>query len=371
MKKWEMMPQIFTGEDCLSRLEQFENERVCLVCDPFLIGSENLQRVLVHLEQKNEVTAYSEIVPDPPIEVVAEGVARMKEHQPTVVVTIGGGSAIDTAKAMLFTMLVTGYDSIKRFIAIPTTSGTGSEVTSASVVTDTKEKIKYPVFDKRLIPDEALLDPELVISSPPKVTAYSGLDVLTHALEALVAKNRTTYTDALSEKAIRYVLTYLEECYRNGENLHARKKMHEASCLAGLAFDAAGLGINHALAHQVGGQFKVPHGLANAMLLPHVVSFNAQNAEASRTYAKIAVQMGLGNASLNEKLLVAKLVKAIVNLCKKVDCPMSLSEFGIERKVAMERSKIIAQNALKDSTYPFNPIAANESELISVYTKIV
>ncbi|MBO1308415.1 iron-containing alcohol dehydrogenase [Enterococcus sp. 669A] len=371
MKKWEMVPQIFTGEDCLSRLEQFENERVCLVCDPFLIGSENLQKVLVHLEKKNEVTTYSEIVPDPPIEIVAEGVARMRDHQPTVLVTVGGGSAIDTAKAMLFTMLVSGYDKVKRFVAIPTTSGTGSEVTSASVVTDNKEKIKYPVFDRRLIPDEALLDAQLVVSSPPTVTAYSGLDVLTHALEALVAKNRTTYTDALSEKAVRYVLTYLEACYNNGNNLNARKKMHEASCLAGLAFDAAGLGINHAIAHQVGGQFKVPHGLANAMLLPHVVNFNAKDPEARRTYAKIAVQMGLGNSSLSEQLLVTKLIKAITKLCKKVDCPMSLQEFGVERKVAMERAQIIAQNALKDSTYPFNPIAANESELISVYTKIV
>ncbi len=366
-----MVPQIFTGEDCLSRLEQFENERVCLVCDPFLIGSENLQKVLVHLDKKNEVTTYSEIVPDPPIEIVAEGVARMRNHQPTVLVTVGGGSAIDTAKAMLFTMLVSGYDQVKRFVAIPTTSGTGSEVTSASVVTDNKEKIKYPVFDRRLIPDEALLDAQLVVSSPPTVTAYSGLDVLTHALEALVAKNRTTYTDALSEKAVRYVLTYLEACYNNGNNLNARKKMHEASCLAGLAFDAAGLGINHAIAHQVGGQFKVPHGLANAMLLPHVVNFNAKDPEARRTYAKIAVQMGLGNSSLSEQLLVTKLIKAITKLCKKVDCPMSLQEFGVERKVAMERAQIIAQNALKDSTYPFNPIAANESELISVYTKIV
>ncbi|GCF95241.1 hypothetical protein NRIC_31320 [Enterococcus florum] len=371
MKKWRMLPQVYSGEDCLARLEQFENERVCLVCDPFLIGSENLKRVLSHLEEKNEVTAYSEIVPDPPIEVVAEGVARMQEHQPSVLVAVGGGSAIDTAKAMLFTMLVTGYGKIQRFIAIPTTSGTGSEVTSASVVTDNKEKIKYPVFDDRLIPDEALLDEQLVVTSPPSVTAFSGLDVLTHALEALVAKNRTTFTDALAEKAVRFVLIYLERCFTHGEDLHARKKMHEASCLAGLAFDAAGLGINHAIAHQVGGQFKVPHGLANAMLLPHVVDFNGKDKRAKETYAKIAVHLGLGNPSLSKDLLVMKLEKEIIQLCKAVKCPMTLREFGIDPTEAKERAEIIAQNALNDSTYPFNPITASKEDLIRVYKKII
>lgn len=371
MKEWKMLPHVYTGEDCLKRLEQFKDERVCLVCDPFLIGSESLQLVLSHLEPANEVTAYSDIVPDPPIEVVAEGVKRMTAHQPTILVAVGGGSGIDTAKAMYFTMLVSGYHNIKKFIAIPTTSGTGSEVTSASVVTDTRKKIKYPIFDDRLIPDEALLDAQLVVSSPPSVTAYSGLDVLTHAMEALVAKNRSTYTDAMAEKAIKYVFIYLQKCYTKGDDLDARIKMHQASCLAGLAFDAAGLGINHAIAHQVGGQFHVPHGLANAMLLPHVIAFNAKDSYAASKYADVAVQLGLGNQTLDNKLLVMKLQKAIVNLAKKLECPTTLTEFGISSKEAIALSHTIAQNALKDNTYPFNPIAASESELENVYRKII
>lgn len=371
MKEWRMLPKIYTGEDCLLRLEQFQDERVCLVCDPFLKGTESLEMVLHHLKKANEVTIYADIIPDPPIEVVAEGVKRMTAHQPTVLVAVGGGSGIDTAKAMYFTMLVSGYHRIKKFIAIPTTSGTGSEVTSASVVTDTQKKIKYPIFDDRLIPDEALLDAALVVSSPPAVTAYSGLDVLTHALEALVAKNRSTYTDALAEKAIKYVFTYLFQCYNKGSDLDARIKMHQASCLAGLAFDAAGLGINHAIAHQVGGQFHVPHGLANAMLLPHVISFNAKDRYAEEKYADVAVQLGLGNKTLENKLLVAKLQKAIVALAKKLGCPMTLTEYGVSKKDAIALSQTIARNAIQDSTYPFNPIEAKENELEAVYRKII
>lgn len=365
-----MTPRIFAGEDCLSRLDQFENERVCLICDSFLINSDSLQRVLSHLE-KNEVTSFSEIVPDPPIEVIAKGVSKMQLYQPTVLLAVGGGSTIDTAKAMLFTMLQTNYDHIKRFIAIPTTSGTGSEVTSATVVTDNEEKIKYPIFDQRLIPDEALLDAQLVISSLPKVTAYSGLDVLSHALEALIAKNQTAYTDALAEKSVRYVLTYLEQCYTHGDNLHAREKMHEASCLAGIAFDAAGLGITHAIAHQIGSQFKVPHGLANAMLLPHVIAYNVQDSEVKRKYAELAVSLGLGNSYLSDDLLITKLSKKIIKLCESMDCPITLTGFGIGRETCVERAEEIATNALKDVTHSFNPIEASKSDLIAIYEKII
>ncbi|MDH6365445.1 1-propanol dehydrogenase [Enterococcus sp. PF1-24] len=371
MKKWEMTPRVFTGEDCLNRLEKFNGQRVCLVCDPFLIGTDSLQRVLTHLEKDNQVTIFSEIVPDPPIEVVAAGVEKMQAHQPTILVAVGGGSAIDAAKAMYFTMLVTGYQAIKRFIAIPTTSGTGSEVTSASVVTDTQNKIKYPIFDQRLIPDEALLDAALVVSSPPKVTAYSGMDVLTHALEAMVAKNRSTYTDAIAEKAIHCVFKYLYQCYTQGTDLRARIKMHQASCLAGLAFDAAGLGINHAIAHQLGGQFKVPHGLANTMLLPHVIAFNAHDEYACGKYAAIAVKLGLGSPNLDKKILVIKLQKAIVQLAKKLDCPMSLKEYGIAESEALAKKTLIAQNAMNDSTYQFNPILASTADLEKIYQEII
>lgn len=371
LDKWAMAPNIYTGKDSLLRLEQFENERIGLICDPFLINSDSLQRILSHIENRNEVTIYSEIVPDPPIEVVANGVGKMQSHQPTVLIAVGGGSAIDTAKAILYTLLATDYHYMKRFIAIPTTSGTGSEVTCVSVVTDAEDRIKYPIFDQRLIPDEALLDAQLIISSPPKVTAFSGLDALSHAIEALVAKNQTTYTDALAEKAIHYVFSYLEQCYVQGDDLYAREKMQEASCLAGIAFDAAGLGINHAIAHQVGGQFKVPHGLANAMLLPHVIAFNAQDNNAKRKYAEIALYLGLGNRSLSAQLLVSKLIKKVVNLCKSMDCPMTLTELGIEREVSMKRAEIIAENALNDSTYPFNPVGASVSDLLAIYKQII
>jgi 1-propanol dehydrogenase len=366
-----MKPVIYTGGDCLERLAQFKGERIYLVCDPFLVGTDALKGVVGDLEKENDLQIFSDLVPDPPVEVVAQGFELMAQFSPTVLLAFGGGSAIDAAKAMLFVKLSLHHEGVQRFIAIPTTSGTGSEVTSASVITDRLSKIKYPIFDKRLIPDEALLDAALVMSSPKTVTAFSGLDVLTHALEALVARQGTSYTEALAEKAIHLVFTYLLECFQHGDNLAARIKMHQASCLAGMAFEAAGLGINHALAHQLGGQFKVPHGLANAMLLPHVIAFNAKEQRSCEKYASIAIQLGLGNQHLSPQLLLMKLQKAIIQLAQQLDCPLSLAEYGVSKSEALSKAEIIAENALNDATYAFNPRQATKSELITIYKAII
>ncbi len=373
MKKWSMKPTVYTGSDCLKRLEQFENEKVCLVCDPYLVGTKSFEKILQNLSASCTTEIFSEIIPDPPIETVVLGVEKMQVHQPTVLVAIGGGSAIDTAKAMLFmhNKLNQNAPKIKRFIAIPTTSGTGSEVTSASVVTDTQNKIKYPIFHEELLPDEALLAAELVVSSPQKVTAYSGMDVLTHALEALVAKNSSIYTDSLAEKAIELVFGYLEDCYKTGDHLAVRVKMHQASCLAGLAFDAAGLGASHALAHQVGAQFKVPHGLANSMLLPYVVEMNTKDQKSLAKYAWVAQKLGFGHKNLPNHLSVASLKKEISALANRLNCPKSLSQFGVDKQIAESKTNEIVKNAMKDVTYATNPLSLSEVELSEIYRKII
>lgn len=371
MEKWQMKPTIYVGNDCLSRLKRFSNERICLVCDPYLIGTDNLNKIVDQFPQSATIEVFSEVIPDPPIETVALGVEKMLRHKPTILIAVGGGSAIDTAKGMLFTYLKLVEIGVKEFVAIPTTSGTGSEVTSASVITDTQNKMKYPIFHPTLVPTEALLDGQLVVTSPPTVTAYSGMDVLTHGLEALVAKGSTIYTDALAEKAIEVTFEYLLTCVLDGENVQARNAMHQASCLAGLAFDQAGLGISHGLAHQVGAQFKVPHGLANAMLLPHVVAANSQQKQACQKYGDIAKKIGISPLEVSDQLASKRLQEAIKKLTKATGCPQTLSQFGIKVKESQGKTKEIVTNAQKDITFASNPVAFDAKAIKDIYQKII
>lgn len=371
MKKWSMKPEIYSGVDSLERLQQFEREAIYFVFDPYLKDSEDLKRILGHIKQSNKVSTFSEIVPDPPIEIVVEGIADMTKKQPTIIVAVGGGSAIDTAKAILFFYKRTTGNSIKRFIAIPTTSGTGSEVTSASVITDMEHKIKYPIFHEAIIPHEAILDASLVVSSPPSVTAFSGLDVLTHALEALVSINRTSYTKALAEKAIELVFRFLPTCVTEGSDLEARNYMHEASTMAGLAFDAAGLGVCHAIAHQVGGNFKVPHGLANAMLLPYVLQANSIDDGARGLYAEISKKLNMCASNLSDHLAVAYLIEAVQHLISQCKVSSNLQTFGISRQEAYQAEALIVKNARQDQTFRTNPIQFSEEEISEIYRKII
>lgn len=371
MKKWAMKSEIYSGVASLERLQQFEKETLYFVCDPYLKDSDSLKRILGYVKQTNSIEIFSDIIPDPPIETVVEGIEKMTQRQPTVVIAVGGGSAIDTAKAMMFFYKRTTGNKVKRFIAIPTTSGTGSEVTSASVITDTQHKIKYPIFHEAIIPHEAILDASLVVSSPPSVTAFSGLDVLTHAMESLVSINRTNYTDALAEKATELVFKYLPRCVNQGSELEGRIQMHEASTLAGLAFDAAGLGVCHAIAHQVGANFKVPHGLANAMLLPYVIEANGKNRETRRVYAHISRKLGVCPPSLPDYLAVSNLAQAVQQLSIECKAPISLKEFGIAEEDALQAVNVIAKNAKNDITFKTNPIRFSTEEVKEIYRKII
>ncbi|MFQ9627054.1 MAG: 1-propanol dehydrogenase PduQ [Enterococcus avium] len=371
MKKWSMKPEIYSGFASLERLQQFEKENLCFVCDPYLAESDSLKRILGYVKRTNTVEIYSDIIPDPPIETVVDGIEKMTKHKPTVVIAVGGGSAIDTAKAMLFFYKRTTGNKVKRFVAIPTTSGTGSEVTSASVITDTQNKIKYPIFHEAIIPHEAILDASLVMSSPPSVTAFSGLDVLTHALESLASVNRTNYTNALAEKATELVFQFLPTCVNQGMELDARIQMHEASTLAGLAFDAAGLGVCHAIAHQVGANFKVPHGLANSMLLPYVIQANSKDKETRKNYARISRKLGICPPSLPDHLAVSNLAQAVQQLANECKAPIKLNSFGIQEEAALSAEDVIANNALNDTTFKTNPIQFSAEEIKEIYRNII
>ena len=276
MKSFEIKTKIYFGDQALDRLAEIPYQKVLIITDPFMAQSKMFSLVLDPLKKGNkEFEVFKEVVPDPPIEKISQGVKAMLAYKPDAIIAVGGGSAIDSSKSIReFALRVENYGEVG-LIAIPTTSGTGSEVTSFAVVSEPKEQLKYPLVSPSLTPDEAILDAELVKSVPPAVTADTGMDVFTHALEACVSVDRNDFATALAEKAIELCGVFLLRAYLDGNDTHARQKMHSASCLAGLAFNSASLGLNHGMAHQLGATFHIPHGRANAMLLPHIIEYNS------------------------------------------------------------------------------------------------
>lgn len=373
MNQWTFPTKIFAGHDSLLRLKQFRQERILVVCDPFLEGTENLNYILNELRPQNEVSIYTDVVPDPPISHVVKGVEFIQKLQPTVVIAIGGGSAIDLTKAVLYFARHMGYSGVRYFTVIPTTSGTGSEVTSFAVITDPTSQIKYPILDESLLPQEAILTPLFVKTAPPKVTAYSGMDVLVHAIEAIVSTGANNFTDALAEKALELVFEYLPKCFAPGATEEDRMGMHEASCMAGLAFNRAGLGITHALAHQLGGQFHIPHGLANAMLIARVVMFNAFHSEtAYEKYVQLAKKLGFADNGTDKRDALVALVKAILQLARTVECPLNISAAAnVSAQEARQKVSIMADKALQDMTYQTNPYAASKDDLENLLLMIM
>lgn len=363
--------KIFSGADSLSVLDSIQNCRILLVCDAFLPKSDSLKDIQSHLASSNSVTLFSDVKPDPPLDNIMAGVSVFTAVKPTIMIGIGGGSAIDTAKAIRFFGEKLIDQPIDTFIAIPTTSGTGSEVTNTAVVSDTKNGVKFPIIKDHLIPDIAILEPRLVMSAPKSVTAFSGLDVLTHALESLVAKDANLFTDALAEKAIDTIVNQLVSAYKNGDDVKTRQTIHEASCAAGLAFNTAGLGICHSLAHQLGAKFHVPHGLANAMLLPYVVAFNGQNEEVAEKYGKAIIKAHLGAPTLSNNLLIKRLQKYIFTMMREMDCPKTLKDFGIKEKDVLENMDWIISHAKEDGTFPGNPVVPTDAELKQLIEKII
>ncbi len=266
---------LYVGEDSLKRLSDFKNEKILIVTDSFIASSELLSHIKSYIDSSTETMEFSEVIPDPPIDNIVAGLESSKGFPATILLAIGGGSAIDAAKAMLYFGKLTDRFRGIRFVTIPTTSGTGSEVTNFSIITDAEKGTKYPMVTDQILPDEAILDSGLVVGLPPKQTADTGIDVLTHAIEAYVSTKANDISDALSEKAICYVFTYLERAYKDGNDKVAREKMHIASTMAGMAFNLASLGLNHGIAHAAGARWHIPHGRINGILLPNIIRYNA------------------------------------------------------------------------------------------------
>ncbi|WP_025692331.1 bifunctional acetaldehyde-CoA/alcohol dehydrogenase [Paenibacillus zanthoxyli] len=377
--------------------------RVAIVTDPMMVKLGYVERVEHYLRQRQTPVAievFSEVEPDPSTTTVEKGTAMMNRFQPDCIIALGGGSSMDAAKGMwlFYEHPDADFDGLKqkfmdirkrvykfpklgikaKFVAIPTTSGTGSEVTSFAVITDktTTPNVKYPLADYELTPDVAIIDPEFVYSLPRTAVADTGMDVLTHAIEAYVSTLASDYTDGLAIKAIQLVFQYLEKSALQADKL-AREKMHNASTLAGMAFANAFLGINHSLAHKWGGQYHTPHGRTNAILLPHVIRYNAAKPSkfasfpkyshfvADERYAEIARILGLPARTTEEG--INSLISAIRDLNKKLGIEDSFQQLGIDPKDFEANVDYLADKAFEDQCTTANPKLPLVSELADVY----
>lgn len=375
MKIFELKTRIVFGKDSLRYLGEKSDRKFFIVTDPFMVTSGMISSITEQLS-KCEYQVFSDIVPDPPMELVVKGVEAVTSFRPDIVLAVGGGSAIDAAKAIMQFSKEIGKLKEMEFIAIPTTSGTGSEVTSFAVITDTKKGIKYPLVSDELLPDIAILEPMLVKSVPAPIVADTGMDVLTHAVEAYVSTQATDFSDALAEKAVQLVFEYLQRSYLNSNDMEAKEKMHNASCIAGMAFNQASLGINHAIAHNIGGKLHVPHGRTNALLLPHVIEFNSEmegfNPKsytlAATKYAKLAKLIGVGGSTIRNS--VKNLIHEIIKLEREMKMPIRLTECKVTAEDINKVKKEIAEGALEDACIKTNPRVATMGDVLELLHKI-
>ena len=385
---------LYHGKGSLENLKNLQGNRA-VIC----VGGGSmkkygfLDKAIGYLKEAGmEVLVIDGIEPDPSVETVMSGAAKMQEFQPDWIIAMGGGSPIDAAKAMWIKYeypettfeqmcVVFGLPKLRtkaRFVAIPSTSGTATEVTAFSVITDYSKGIKYPLADFEITPDVAIVDPELAETMPKKLVAHTGMDAMTHAIEAYVSTCNCQYTDPLALHAIKLISEELVKSY-NGDT-EARATMHNAQCLAGMAFSNALLGIVHSMAHKTGAAFEqygahIIHGAANAMYLPKVIQFNAKNEVAAKRYAEIADFIKLGGDTTEEK--VALLVKYLRGLNEQLNIPQCIGHYGLDsypcekgfvpEDVFLEQLSAIAANAISDACTGSNPRIPTQEEMEKLF----
>ena len=390
--QWFKVPEkIYFEAGSIAYLEKMPDiERAFIVTDESMVKLGYIDKILYHLRNREKYVhseIFAEVEPDPSFDTIKRGVAAMESFKPDVIIAVGGGSPIDAAKGMwLFYehpdadvegLKLKFMDIRKRtykfpklggkakMVAIPTTSGTGSEVTSFAVITDKEKNKKYPLADYELTPDVAIIDPDLVMTLPKSITADTGMDVLTHALEAYVSTMASDYTDGLAEKAVELVFENLQQAYEHGDDKKAREKMHNASTIAGMAFTNAFLGLNHSIAHKIGGEFHIPHGRTNAILLPYVIRYNASRPTkfvsfpkyefyvAAQKYQAIAKRIGLKADTTEEG--VNSLIEAVKKLNENLNIPKSFQEAGLSESEFMSKIDLLADRAFEDQCTTANP----------------
>ena len=390
MNRFTLPRDLYHGENALEALKTFTGKRA-VIC----VGGGSMKRfgfldkAIAYLQEAGmEVKVIDGIEPDPSVETVMNGSAVMREFEPDWIVAIGGGSPIDAAKAMWIKYeypettfedmcKVFGLPKLRtkaKFCAVSSTSGTATEVTAFSIITDYAKGIKYPIADFEITPDVAIVDPALAQTMPKKLVAHTGMDAMTHAIEAYVSTVHCDFTDPLAMHAIKMIQRDLVNSY-NGD-VNARNEMHNAQCLAGMAFSNALLGIVHSMAHKTGAVFAdygahIIHGAANAMYLPKVIAFNAKNPEAKQRYGIIADIMNLGGSNDDEK--VALLIAALRKMNDDLNIPHCIKNYGadsypceqgfVPENVLLERLPEIAKNAIGDACTGSNPRIPTQTEM--------
>ena len=357
MQKFKISTEVCFGKDSLSALETIKAENAVIFTDAFLKKSGTADKIAGYMKNCTHISIYSDIKPDPPVELIANALDFLLKANADVVVALGGGSSIDAAKS---TVLIARKQTGKELplIAVPTTSGTGSEVTSFAVITDKEAGVKYPLVSDDLLPVKAILAGELVASVPPQITADTGFDVLTHALEAYISLQANDFSDALAEKSLEIAFEYLPEAYKHGDNELAREKMHTASCLAGMSFNAVSLGVNHGIAHSLGAHFHIPHGRANGMLLPYVMWYNAglDGKVDERTAVKLAkIAKLVGLPAFNSKDGAQNLVNKLKQMQRELGIPLTLKDAGVDKQSYESVKAHIIKSALNDACTATNP----------------
>ena len=346
--------------------------KVFIVTDGFMASSGKVSYITEKLDRAGaEYRVFDQVKADPDIGTVTKGVDMIQEFHPDAVIAFGGGSPIDAAKAIVFFAAKTCDMRECMFIAVPTTSGTGSEVSKFAVITGPEKEVKCPLVEDSLLPDVAILDAELTVSVPPSVTADTGIDVFTHAVEALVSTAATDFSDAAAEKAIKLVRRHLMTAYHQPGDMAARQGMHNASCLAGVAFSNSGLGLNHGMAHALGARFHIPHGRANGILLPYVMSFNAGCSESltpvAKRYAKIARLLGLEATSVRQSAL--NLIRTARRYVEQLNIPSSIQAAGVDKAEFEAEAEAMAEAALADRCTATNPRPCSKEEILQVFHK--
>ena len=381
MARFTLPRDLYHGKGSLEELKNLKGSKAILV-----VGGGSMKRfgfldkAVNYLKEAGmEVELFENVEPDPSVDTVMRGAEKMREFQPDWIVAMGGGSPIDAAKAMwafyeypetTFEDLITPFNfptlrQKAHFCAIPSTSGTATEVTAFSVITDYDKGIKYPLADFNITPDVAIVDSELAETMPKKLTAHTGMDALTHAIEAYVSTLHCDYTDALALHAIKMIHNNLKASFDGDKE--ARHSMHNAQCLAGMAFSNALLGIVHSMAHKTGAAFSgghIVHGCANAMYLPKVIKYNSKNEEAAKRYGEIARFIGLTGNSDAE--LVDALIAEIRSMNKSLEIPMCIKDYEggiIDEQEFLEKLPEVAKLAISDACTGSNPRQPSSEEM--------
>ena len=388
MGRFTLPRDLYHGTGSLETLKTLTGKKAIVV-----VGGGSMKRfgfldkAVAYLKEAGmEVELFEGVEPDPSVETVMKGAEVMRKFQPDWIVAMGGGSPIDAAKAMwvfyeypdtTFEEIITPFSfptlrTKAKFCAIPSTSGTATEVTTFSVITDYHKGIKYPLADFNITPDVAIVDPELAETMPKKLVAHTGMDAMTHAIEAYVSTLHCNYTDPLALHAIKMIHNNLKKSYDG--DMEARAAMHDAQCLAGMAFSNALLGIVHSMAHKTGAAYTgdhIIHGCANAMYLPKVIKYNSKNEEAANRYAEIASFIGLSGATTEEK--VDSLIAELRSMNDQLDIPQGIKNYGksgvkadtsiIDEKEFLEKLPEVAKNAIADACTGSNPRQPSQEEM--------